>query len=232
MKTTESPSWTALLTLVLWLLLAIVSVAGLALPYAHPQPPDAPPPARPATVLNVKFAHEDATFRAPPHAPPNAATVPTPPPLAPVTLPPSPALVAVAAANAPVAFALPVEGPVQVVAPREATYVRPDPEPSRVAIPSTAPTPGLPQRLIIGQGEGRQPVPEYPRRAMTAGQEGSVVVRFSVGEDGRVLAAEAATPCPWPLLNESAVRSIRERWRFATGAVRFFEVVIRFQLDK
>ena len=31
-------------------------------------------------------------------------------------------------------------------------------------------------------------------------------MRFSVGQNGRVLSAEAASAAPWPLLNESAVK--------------------------
>jgi protein TonB len=89
-----------------------------------------------------------------------------------------------------------------------------------------------PQQLTYGQGEGRQPAPEYPYRARREGQEGVVKVRFSVGDDGRVLSAEAASPSPWPILNESAVRVVRERWRFRAGPLRNYEVAIRFQLSR
>lgn len=93
-----------------------------------------------------------------------------------------------------------------------------------------APAPA--QTLTYGQGEGRQPAPEYPRQAVREGQEGTVRVRFTVGESGRVLAAEAIDPCPWPLLNEAALRAIRERWRFRSGAPRAYEVSIRFALAR
>jgi TonB family protein len=64
------------------------------------------------------------------------------------------------------------------------------------------------------------------------GQEGTVTVRFSVGESGRVLTAEALKPSPWPLLDNAAVRVVRERWRFRAGEVRLYEVAIRFELTK
>src|SRR5690606_11982859 len=92
-----------------------------------------------------------------------------------------------------------------------------------------APAPPV-QTLTYGRGEGRQPAPDYPRVAVRQGQEGVVRVRFSVGEDGRVLGAEAVGRCPWPLLNDSALRAVREKWRFPRGAVRLYEVAIRFEL--
>ena len=89
-----------------------------------------------------------------------------------------------------------------------------------------------PQQLTFGQGDGRQPAPEYPVRARREGQEGTVKVRFLVGEDGRVLTAEAAAQSPWPMLNDSALRVVRERWRFRAGTLRNYEVAIRFQLTR
>jgi TonB family protein len=90
--------------------------------------------------------------------------------------------------------------------------------------------PAKPQRIIYGQGEGRQPAPDYPREAAMAHQQGNVIVRFVVGEDGRVQSAQAVVPCPYPLLNQSAVRAVRETWRFRAGPVRNYEVTIVFQL--
>ena len=52
--------------------------------------------------------------------------------------------------------------------------------------------------LTFGEGEGQQPPPEYPPKRLSTGQEGTVVVRLTVGEDGRVSDATAASPCSWP----------------------------------
>jgi protein TonB len=100
--------------------------------------------------------------------------------------------------------------------------------PARVA-PTTAPAI---RRITFGQGEGRQPPPEYPREAIQAGQEGVVVVRFSVGADGTVQAAQLATPSRWPLLNQAALAVVRDRWRLGPGPPRTYEVSIRFQLNR
>jgi TonB family protein len=59
-----------------------------------------------------------------------------------------------------------------------------------------------------------------------------VRVGFTVAEDGRVPAAEVVAASPWPLLNEAARRTVRERWRFAPGTARRYEVTIRFELQK
>jgi protein TonB len=86
--------------------------------------------------------------------------------------------------------------------------------------------------LTFGEGEGKQPAPDYPRQAMRLGQEGTVLVRLAVDAGGRVVDAQTAIPSPWPLLNQAALRAVRERWRFREGPKRSYEVVIRFELAK
>jgi periplasmic protein TonB len=88
------------------------------------------------------------------------------------------------------------------------------------------------QTIVYGQGEGRQPAPDYPQRAIREGQEGTAVVRFTVEENGRVSAAELISPSPWALLNGAALRVVRERWRFRPGVLRLYQVSIRFELTK
>ena len=170
---------------------------------------------------------------------------------------PAPPLVEVVEPKPLVAFPVPLEGPARVA---EEGNPAPPAEPTPAARPSTgtvtpstssaadraagerqprrgateaggAETPGPAQRLTLGVGEGRQPRPEYPEEAIRAGQEGRVVVRFTVGEDGRVAAAEVREPSKWSLLNRAAVRGIQRRWRFARGPVRVYEVNIVYRLD-
>jgi TonB family protein len=132
-------------------------------------------------------------------------------------LPPAPA---VAVASPAIAFALPVEGLVRLVDVKRAAPMK----------PLSAVGPANVQRLTLGEGEGKQPNPEYPREAALASQEGTIIVRFTVGADGRVTKAEAVVPCRWPLLNQAALRKVREAWRFPPGAVRSYEISIEFQL--
>ena len=207
----EGATWSSVLTLVLWTGCLTVGGLGFVLPYTRPPAPAKQPEPVQAEILNVELTND-------PLPPPDVAPTPPdptqPPPLLdPVVTPPAPPMIAVAPPSPTIAFALPVEGPV------------------RLSTPHTAVAPPV-QRLVHGQGEGRQPAPDYPMQAQRAGQEGTVRVRLSVGENGRVIAAEAAEPCPWGLLNTAAVRTVRERWRFQAGTIRLYEVSIRFEIRK
>lgn len=76
---------------------------------------------------------------------------------------------------------------------------------------------------------GHMPSPVYPAAARSAGQTGTVVVAFTVDGSGRVIAAHALKPSPWPLLNEEAVRTVR-RWKFPPGGIMKLQRPIVFQL--
>lgn len=76
---------------------------------------------------------------------------------------------------------------------------------------------------------GRMPSPMYPAAARRGGQTGTVVVEFTVDTTGRVIAAHASQPSPWPLLNNEAVRTVR-RWKFPPGGVMKLQRPIVFQL--
>ncbi len=215
-------------TLVVWVGCAAVGALGWALPYARARLAIKPePPPVTAQVIPVKLAVVPTT---------PTPTAPTAPALvAPPALPRTPALpeappLIVAAPSPQIAFAVPVAAPARLGTAAEATYRTPEP----AVVPTVAPTDAAPapQPLTFGVGEGRQALPEYPRDARRLGQEGTVKVQLTVGENGRVLAAEVTEPCPWPLLNSAALRTIRQRWQFAAGPVRLFEVAIRFQLNK
>lgn len=235
-------STVTVLTAVLWLGCLGVGAVGFVLPYARPRPPAPPAPVLQAEILKVQLTSNPAPVPANVTPPPPDPTQP-PPLFAPATPPQAPQLVAVALPSPAVAFALPVETPARIVEVKQAAFVRPAPQP--VQPPSPAPgnsAPGQPgvapapapavQTLTFGEGEGRQPAPTYPLAARRAGQEGTVVIRFSVGADGRVLAAEPSSLSPWGALNREALRVVREQWRFKPGAARLHEVAIRFELRK
>lgn len=76
---------------------------------------------------------------------------------------------------------------------------------------------------------GRMPSPMYPAAARRGGQTGTVIVEFTVDTSGRVIAAHASSPSPWPLLNNEAVRTVR-RWKFPPGGVMKLQRPIVFQL--
>ena len=222
---TANTSLLSIGTLVVWLACLAIGSLGLVLHYARPRPLVKTPPPVQAEILNVQLTTEPVL---PPDVAPPPPNPSQPPPLqTPVVIPPTPALTPVAAPNPAIAFALPVEGPTRIVDAKQASYAR-----------NNAPTNAAPvvapqvQALTFGSGEGKQPAPEYPQQAVREGQEGVVTIRFSIGENGRIIEAEAVKPSPWPLLNDAAVRVVRNRWRFRPGVVRLCEVSIRFQLAK
>lgn len=99
----------------------------------------------------------------------------------------------------------------------------------------------------IGSGDGEgtlarpaygiNPKPPYPLLARRLGAQGVVVVRVHVREDGSVASVELARSSGFTLLDESAQRTIRERWRFiparrdGTPVASWVEVPIRFVLE-
>ena len=212
----NEPGLLQVLTLVVWLVWAAIGVIGLLTSHARPRPQQEPPPIPPlqAELVNVELTDE------PPIEVADAAPAPAdesepPPPEADV-----PPLPAVALPSPAIAFAVPIEGPARIVAAAQANL-------ARVPI-----TPRSAQRITFGVGEGKQPAPLYPEQAQREGQEGVVGIRFTVGPDGRVQSAEVSSPSPWPLLNQSALRTVRDQWRIAPGASPLKEVFIRFKINQ
>ena len=220
----ETSRFVPVLTLVLWLGCSVVAAMGFVMPYVRPRPAKAQPEPLLVEMLNVELSNDPL----PDLEPPPASALATPPPAEAIAQPQLPQAVAVALPSSAIAFALPVEGPVRIADAAQASYSR-----AEAPANANANTVALPvQQLTFGQGAGKQPAPEYPVVAQDAGQEGTVSVRFVVAENGRVTSAEAVTPSPWPLLNDAALRTIRNRWRFAHGQPRAYEVAIRFLLPK
>lgn len=216
----------SIFTTVLWMSCLAIGTVGMVIPYTRPVPPQPMPPPVQAEILQVELSTEPFPEPSPPVA---ASSSLAPPPVVQPIAPPieTQPMTAVAEPSA-VAFALPVEGPTVLVEPKRAQFAATpvvEDKPAPVAAPA-------PKQFVYGQGEGHQPAPEYPLRARREGQEGSVGIRFTVGEHGRVLAAETSVPSPWTLLNDAALRVVRERWRFSPGTLRFYEVTIRFQLTQ
>jgi protein TonB len=73
--------------------------------------------------------------------------------------------------------------------------------------------------------------------ARRMGMQGTVVLRVHVRADGSVAAAELAHSSGSHLLDDSALKTVRERWRFlparldGTPVESWVEVPLRFVLD-
>jgi protein TonB len=195
-------------TFVLWTFCLAVGIVGFTIPAMQQTPPATQPPID-AVLENVEATSAHPALVSGSHSTPTpASAAPTPPD------PPQ-----IVAPGTPVAFAVPVNAPVHNVQPR--------------GVPSPRPATQNPViQLTYGVGEGDQPLPEYPDEARFAGQEGTVVIQFTVNESGRVVDAQIASPCQWPILNSAALRAIHDTWRFVHGPVRRYEVSIEFHLNK
>ena len=228
---TEEVWFGAVLTLVLWLSCLVVGVLGILLPYHRPQPPATTLPSVQAQILDVEITSSPAgpaTEIQPSLIQPVLAELAQPVPIPTRWEIPEPVpMVAVSTPSASVEFAVPLEKSGAVAQPSEGPV-------EANATPATVASPARPAAvtLTLGQGDGKQPAPAYPRAAVRAGQEGTVRIGLAVGEDGTVLAAEILTASPWPMLNEAALNTVRRQWRFPPGALRRYEVPIYFQLRK
>ncbi len=65
---------------------------------------------------------------------------------------------------------------------------------------------------------GRMPKPSYPPYSRRNNQTGTVVVRFTVDENGRVTSASVHKSSGWPLLDNAALGAVRT-WKFPPGGV-------------
>jgi protein TonB len=213
-----------IITFVLWVGLISVGVAGFVWTPARPVAKQAVPPPVQAELLEVQLSNESVVL---PQFTERSAIEDPPALLDLVAEPPMTALAEVAAPNAVVAFALPVAGPVRIVETAQAAHAR---MPVQESVPVAA---GPVVRSIeFGQGKGRQPAPIYPRQAQRERQEGRPGVRFAVDRSGRIAEVALSSPSLWPLLNDSAVETIRGKWRFAAADAGYYEVFIRFELKK
>jgi protein TonB len=196
-------------TTVVWIGCLTVGLTGILLPFK----PRGESVKRQQPPVQAVLMHVDLTQNSQPlqSAPPAEPAPPAPPAAA--SPPPAPPIAAVAAPSAALAFALPTTGPTRIVSAAE-------------AVPSGSAW-GV-ERITLGVGEGQQPKPEYPPEAALAREGGTVRVRYTIGEDGSVIAAAAINACPYPLINQSAVRTVRDEWRFPPGPVRVAETDFEF----
>jgi periplasmic protein TonB len=82
------------------------------------------------------------------------------------------------------------------------------------------------------------PKPPYPLMARRMGVEGMVVLRVFVREDGRVGEVAVSQSSGFKLLDQSALKTVRDRWRFLPARLdgepveSWVEVPIRFVLKQ
>lgn len=154
-------------------------------------------------------------------APPRIAP-PPPPPLPPrprvtpkversqaVFVPPP--QISVPAVEAPVISTIEPVPPPPIAEPMPATTPASVPAP-----PSPAPAPMTPPRFDADYL--RNPVPEYPAFSKRRGEEGRVLLRVKVGEDGLPRAIAIHTTSGFERLDNTAVETVK-RWKFVPARV-------------
>lgn len=83
----------------------------------------------------------------------------------------------------------------------------------------------------------KNPAPRYPEEARRLEQEGLVLLRVEVGSDGNVKEVRIKESSGFPLLDQSALRTVR-KWRFHPARAGHLTldstvmVPVRFRLDK
>jgi protein TonB len=207
-------------TLVVWCGCLTIGFVGIILANRKPKP--LPPVLVETELINVEAVGPQVALAPAEEVAQPASAVP-PPPVVPEIAPPS----------TPPAFEQPMDQPQFKPIPRPVVAAT---KPVNVAttkpvVAQPVANPGV-IHLTYGEGEGDQPPPEEPPEAVRDGEEGTVVVRMTVGEEGRVIEAEAVSPCRWPLLNSAAVHAIRRTWRFRRGPVRVYDVAIEFDINR
>ena len=82
------------------------------------------------------------------------------------------------------------------------------------------------------------PKPPYPSRSRDLGEEGTVIIAILVGEDGQVVDCRVASSSGHPLLDGSALSTVREKWRFKAGrsagkpVARWVRVPVEFRISR
>jgi protein TonB len=106
---------------------------------------------------------------------------------------------------------------------REATAGRPKTASTSATAPAKKSSAGKPaagsgMSVAARLAAGRMPRPTYPALSRRNNQTGTVVVQFTIGTDGNVVAASIYKSSNWPLLDREALRTVRT-WRFPSGDV-------------
>jgi protein TonB len=128
----------------------------------------------------------------------------------------------VAALNSPdVAFAVPVQGAVAVA---EAKYAS--------APPVHLAGPPRPQKFDPNATTdgGSYPAPPYPGIAQRNGYQGVILLEIAVDVSGAVASVKVNKSSGFPILDEAAIKTVKERWRFPPGSARLYVWECTYQM--
>lgn len=185
-----------------------IGLLGLLRPRVHPIPPVSRTQLLPVALFEPSPQPKPAQS-APKPAPSNSSTDPEPIAIQAVAVSPSKAI-----------FAMPLTTTAILVPVHEAFP----------AMEAAAAEPAQNTAFTPGTGGADTPQPQYPRLAEQRGYEGKVVVNFTVQPSGTVTDVALAKSSGFNVLDEAALSTIRNRWRFPAGGLRHHYVEVIFQL--
>jgi len=205
------------------LLQRVVEVVVPVMAISQAEPPPAPPPPKPPEPVK------------PPEPP---KTPPSPKPVQPVLTPPTiPQTPAPTTPEPPAVLAAPTAAPtapaVQAAAPA------PPPPPAPPAPAPVPPAPPPPPKVELPSSKAdylHNPPPDYPRMSKRLGEQGKVVVKVLIGEDGRAQKVELLTTSGFERLDKSAMEAAM-RWRYVPGKrggvaeAMWYQVPIQFTVE-
>jgi protein TonB len=141
----------------------------------------------------------------------------------------------------PVPFPIPapvVAEPAVITAPEVPPPVAQAPTPAPAASPAPAPEPA-PARIELPSSDAdylNNPLPPYPPLSRRLGEQGTVLVRVHIDQEGNPTHAEVKTSSGYERLDQTALQTAR-RWRYKPGKqngvpiAMALEVPISFQLS-
>jgi len=200
-------------------------------PVKPPEPPKPEPVKPPEPVKLVKPVEPPK----PSELPKPVALTPSPktlpvltPQLTPQSASPETAAVLSVPTAASTAPAVPAAAPVPPPAP-----------PAPPAPPPAPPAPPPPAKVELPSSKAdylHNPPPDYPRMSKRLGEQGKVVVKVLIGEDGRAQKVELLTSSGFERLDKSAMEAAM-RWRYVPGKrggvaeAMWYQVPIQFTLE-
>jgi protein TonB len=195
----------------------VVPVMAISQAEPPPPPPKPPEPVKPP----------DPPKTPPPPKPVQPVLTPPPTPQPPTPATPEPPAVLAAPTAAPTAPAVPAAPPA------------PPPPPAPPAPPPAPPAPPPPAKVELPSSKAdylHNPPPEYPRMSKRLGEQGKVVVRVLIGQDGAPQKVELQTSSGFERLDKSAMDAAM-RWRYVPGKrggvaeAMWYQVPIQFTLE-
>ena len=204
----------------------VVPVMAISQAEPPPPPPKPPEPLKPPEPPKPKPAKPVEPPKPVPTPPPPQTVQPVLTPAPPVVSP-APAAVLSAPTAAPTAPAVPAAAPA------------PPAPPTPPSPPPAAPAPPPPAKVELPTSKAdylHNPPPDYPRMSKRLGEQGRVVVKVLIGEDGRPQKAELFTSSGFERLDKSAMEAAM-RWRYVPGKrggvaeAMWYQVPIQFTLE-